>query len=73
MSLFVFQKIMDVIATSRPFCLYSTAQEPSHVALYDYDARSEDDLTFKKGETFFIEDDRWVYFWNFRGYYSPSA
>lgn len=30
------------------------------IALYDYDARTEDDLTFQKGEKFHIINNTWV-------------
>ena len=30
------------------------------IALYDYDARTEDDLTFQKGEKFQIINNTWV-------------
>jgi len=38
-------------------------------ALYDYDARAEDDLSFKKGDILLLIDDRYAYICSYFEHY----
>jgi hypothetical protein len=40
------------------YCYSFVAHKSSLRALYDYDARADDDLSFKKGDLLYLLDDR---------------
>lgn len=56
---------VEIVYNWRLMCLFDRALYAGggvtlFIALYDYDARTEDDLTFRKGEKFQIINNTWV-------------
>lgn len=51
--------LIEVI--SRWHCFAAVSYKSSLRALYDYDARADDDLSFKKGDLLYLLDDRYSF------------